>query len=135
MFEELIEDLIELSELADCLEKINLCTKSTLYKLSCGCYPQNGYYDDFPIPIKLGSKTYWRRSKIEAWINMRAEKTEKLFEERRASRHASTPKQRCPVNRSVDSPVGFGKGRPTRKEQSASGMNVKAWRELHSGKS
>ena len=129
-------DLIELSVLAQEFKALNLHSESTLRKLASGNYPLNGKLDDFPAPIKIGQKTFWRLSMIEAWINVQAEKSAAAYEQSRR-RIPVPPRQSRPESALADCPVGHGKGRPTRKEElaaAAAGLSVKDWRAAMGGR-
>ena len=129
-------DLIELSVLAQEFKALNLHSESTLRKLASGNYPLNGKLDDFPAPIKIGQKTFWRLAKIEAWINAQEEKSAAAYEQSRR-RIPVPPRQSRPESVPTDTPVvGHGKGRPTRKEEqaaAAASLSVKDWRAAMGG--
>ena len=123
-------DLIELSVLAQEFKALNLHSESTLRKLASGNYPLNGKLDDFPAPIKIGQKTFWRLSLIEAWIDVQAEKSAVAYAQAR-QRIPVAPRPSPPERAPAAPPVGHGKGRPTRKEEraaAAAGLSVREWR-------
>lgn len=64
----MFDDLIDLLSLADEFKAIKGPSKSTLYKLASGNYPDSGQWKDFPVPVKIGHGTYWKRSEIKAWV-------------------------------------------------------------------
>jgi predicted DNA-binding transcriptional regulator AlpA len=118
-------DLIELKQLAQEFKTLGLHSESTLRKIAGGHY--GGRLDDFPSPIKLGTKTFWRKSDILAWIDCCAQKTAQELGEKRANAKAS------PSSIPAEIPVGAGRGAPTRRERQAAaeaGMTVRQWRQV-----
>lgn len=123
-------DLIELKMLAKEFKTLGLHSESTLRKIAGGHY--GGRLDDFPSPIKLGTKTFWRKSQILDWVDRCAQKTAQELGEKRANAKAS-PRQKIPTSIPAEIPVGAGRGAPTRRERQAAaeaGMTVRQWRQL-----
>ena len=121
-------DLIDLVSLAGEFSALKVLSRSTLYKLSSGNYPKNGHFDDFPPAIRLGGKTFWRKSAIEAWVNSRTEKA--LIQ---ANDNQSFQTQEA---LSQKSSICFGRGRPTRNEQAAAraaGLTIREYRSCVQG--
>lgn len=125
-------DLIELKMLAKEFKTLGLHSESTLRKIAGGQYA--GRLDDFPSPIKLGTKTFWRKSEILDWVDRCAKKTAQQLQEKRAHLGGiAPPRQKLPASIPPGIPVGAGRGAPTRRERqaaAAAGMTVRKWRQL-----